>query len=166
MKTLKESILSDIDISIDRMDKDLEVALNIPTKKDFEKSDYCSNVYGIKWYCPDVIDKYRNKYAFIKPDMDGIVITFRTSRGKGFNVNLMYKNRTWMQYCLSGWEITWYDLEEMKLPAMKKLALELITHLAYHPKAVEELFDHAKDYYTVNGMDFKWRDLRDLLKIK
>lgn len=165
---LSEGILDDVDIAVDKMDKDLEASLNIPTKKDFERSDYARDLWGVKWYCPQVINNYKSKYPFIKDNMDGIAITCRSnsSHGKTFNIRLMYHNRTWINWYLSGWEIEWYDLEKMSLPNMKKLAIEIIDHLAHHPNAIDALFKQVLDYHKVDGMDYKWKDLRELLKIK
>ena len=63
MKTLKESILADMDDVINRGESDLKSAFNIPTVKDFYK-DY-DRQYTINWNCPLLFNKYKNKFKTI-----------------------------------------------------------------------------------------------------
>lgn len=58
MKTLKESILSDMDITLSATDDDAKKVLNgnVPTIKDFH---YISNIwYGVNWECPFLIKDF------------------------------------------------------------------------------------------------------------
>ena len=58
MKTLKESILQDADITLSMSDADAKEVVNgvIPTIKDFH---YISNIwYGVDWKCPLLIKKF------------------------------------------------------------------------------------------------------------
>ena len=58
MKTLKESILSDMDVTLSMSDNDAKKVLNgnVPTIKDFH---YISNIwYGVEWECPLLIKKF------------------------------------------------------------------------------------------------------------
>ena len=65
MKTLKESLLDNMEDIIARGEDDIKKALNIPTVKDFVKNPYHSKQTSVTWICPSIVKKYKTKY----PDM-------------------------------------------------------------------------------------------------
>jgi hypothetical protein len=62
MKTLKESLLSDIDKTLSVTDNDVKTLINgiIPTIKDFHYISKTSPWYGVNWECPILIKKFAN----------------------------------------------------------------------------------------------------------
>jgi hypothetical protein len=64
MKTLKESILDDIDDALS-IKNPYEVLYPLPTVKDFKKNGFNPKLQTISWQCPGLIKPYLNEIASI-----------------------------------------------------------------------------------------------------
>jgi hypothetical protein len=64
MKTLKESILDDIDDALS-IKNPYKVLYPLPTVKDFKKNGLNPKIQTISWQCPDLIKPYLNEIASI-----------------------------------------------------------------------------------------------------
>lgn len=80
MKTLKESLLNDIDSTLSTKTPYKEL-YPLPTVKDFIHTYMRS--YSIKWQCPALIKPYLNDIAAAKPENDVIVAANRLADATG-----------------------------------------------------------------------------------
>ena len=69
MKTLKESLLADIDDTINKGEDDI---YNIPSIDDFQKDPYNSRNFFVPWWIPHIMQKYRSKYPEILSYSDSL----------------------------------------------------------------------------------------------
>lgn len=149
MKTLKESLLDNIDDIINRGENDLKDSLNIPSVKDFVKNPYNSKQTCVKWICPYIIEKYKNKY----PDMVN-------DKWTGFEFMLdVYNKRMTDLYIyltdstefvshkkvLAGWCDTFTGAN---LRQYKKMTIDIVNILAKKPDLLDKVMEHA--YKAVN----------------
>lgn len=182
MKTLYEGILSDIDTAVGSMDKGIDDAMGIstlPTIKDIMFADWSKDVYIAYWKCPHIIQQYKH-LPIVNDNITGVRINWRMDKTKVrtsyithvgvFEIDLVYNDNQNQVLKLWGWELPEQDSKNYKLPAAKKLAIELLHHFAHNPNSLKEMLEYsikAKDKMKAAGnYNLFWKDVRDLLKIK
>jgi hypothetical protein len=151
MKTLKESLLDDMEEVIDRGEHDIEKILNIPTVKDFIKNPYNGNQSSVKWICPSIVEKYKTKY----PDMVN-------DKWKGFEFMLDVYNKRMTDLhiyltdstefvshkkVLSGWCDTFTGAN---LRNYKKMTIDIVNILAKKPDILDKVMEHAYKAFKLN----------------
>lgn len=167
MKTLKESLLDNIDDIINRGEKDLKDNLNIPKIKDFERNPHFNKMVGVTWMCPDILRKYKQEYPdMVLPEYQGIEFSLDTSFRSGRIVPMylyfkIEKTFVSMKKFISGWD---GHLVGATLPTYKKMIINLITKLANNPKLMDELMAHA---YNVkrNAGNLGSTDIKDIFSL-
>jgi hypothetical protein len=94
MKTLKESLLSDIDTTLSVTNDDVKILVNgvMPTIKDFHYLTKTSPWYGVTWECPllikrfaKAVEKVMQKYndGYNAENIIGMHCMYRKSLGRG-----------------------------------------------------------------------------------
>jgi hypothetical protein len=146
MKTLKESLLDNIDDIINRGENDLKDNLNIPKIKDFERNPHFKKMVGVTWMCPDILRKYKQEYPdMVLPEYQGIEFSLDTSIRGGRIVPLYLYFKTEKAFVSSKRFISGWDghLTGSNLSTYKKMIINVITKLANNPKLMDELMKHA-----------------------
>ena len=151
MKTLKESILADIDDVINRGEEDLIKAYNIPTVKDFFK-DY-DRQYTINWNCPILFDKYKNKFKTINlqhgelNNLSGIQFkVYDPSSSRPFVYMYFISDR--YRIVVKGWS---WILNTSGLRNQKKEIIEGIKKIANN---LDEIMNHSYMCYNLNPGEY------------
>ena len=143
MKTLKESLLADIDDTINKGEDDI---YNIPSIDDFQKDPYNSRNYFVIWWIPHIMQKYRSKYPeILKPGFDGL----------GFYIDTVWKKlkiyfinnanyRKSLRVILRAWDDTPI---RGKTNQIKQEVIDMITKLAKNPKYLDRFFEQEYENY-------------------
>lgn len=143
MKTLKESLLADIDDTINKGEDDI---YNIPSITDFQKDSYHSRNYFVPWWIPHIMQKYRSKYPeILKPGFDGIgfYIDKAWKELKIYLINNINYHKT-LRVLLTSWTDTPII---GKIDNNKKEVIEMITKLAKEPKYLDRFFKQEYEDY-------------------
>lgn len=162
MKTLKESLLDNIDDIINRGEDDIKASLNIPKVRDFERNPHYNKMLGVTWMCPDILKKYKQKYPdMVLPEYKGIEFSLDTSYSRVVSVYLYFK--TEKAFVSSKKFITGWDgqLIGSTLPTYKKMIINVITKLANNPKLMDELMEHAYKVKRNTGIP----DIKDIFSL-
>ena len=151
MKTLKESLLDDIETTMANAASAINSEFNIdtlPTIKDFEKGLYNNKWHQALWYCPNIVKKYRSKYPDMIPnDVDSIMIVLDTTYGRVVDCNLFFTTRS--QFGISklktivGWNEGFVG---SNLRKYKQMAIGLLTKLANNPDKMDKLMQYSHEY--------------------
>lgn len=149
MKTLKESILSKMENTLDRGQSDLDKAFNIdtlPTVKDFEKGIFNRKWHQANWYCPNVIKRYRSKYPHFVPEhADSISIILDAEYGRVVDCNLYFSTQGYAKLkSITGWNDGFVGANLRKY---KQMAIDILTKLAKNPDKMDELMEYANMYH-------------------
>ena len=181
MKNLKdyiqEGILDNADIAVNRMDSDMNLICPAPTKKDFFKNLFDGSTI-LKWSCAEIIQSILQKYPnvlgkYLRPD-NITSLSIQITKEKGFKslyVELWFGGKG--SCCLNN-IVSFSQYVDGLVPA-KKLALEILTHLANNHNALEyviktesEILKKSNDELVqskiVSGI--RTRDLTEILDIK
>lgn len=161
MKTLKESLLDNIEDNIKNGQKVIDDHVNnvstLPTVKSFEKGLYNKKWHQAIWYCPDVIKRYRSKYPDMIPDeSDSIMIILDAGYGRVVDCNLYFTTRTINGMSkirsISGWNDGFVGANLRKY---KQMAIDILTKLAKNPDKMDAVMKYANDYrkYWLNNDD-------------
>ena len=143
MKTLKESLLADIENTINKGENDI---YNIPSIDDFQKDSYNSRNFFVPWWIPHIMQKYRSKYPeILQPGFDGI----------GFYIDKVWKelkiyliNNINYRKALRVPFTAWTDTPIIgKLDNNKKEVIEIITKLAKEHKYLDRFFKQEYESY-------------------
>ena len=143
MKTLKESLLGDIDDTINRGENDI---YNIPSIDDFQQDPYHRRNFFIPWWIPHLMQKYRSKYPeIIKPGFDGIgfYIDKEWKELKLYLINNINYNKL-LKISLFAWTDTPIT---GKIDNNKKEVIEMITKLAKEHKYLDRFFKQEYESY-------------------
>ena len=143
MKTLKESLLDNIDDILDRGEDDIKTSLNIPKIRDFEKNPHYNKMQGVTWICPYILERYKRKYPdMVLPEHKGIEFDIDTTY-RVVDVNMYLKTEKAFisrKQFIRGWG---GQLIGAKVTVYKKIVIDLITKLANDSKLMDEFFEHA-----------------------
>lgn len=151
MKTLKESLLGDMENTLNNGDKIMVDSLKIPKIKDFEKSKYVRDLIHVDWYLPNIsqlLKKYPNLSKSNTSGKDYTALRFildNTSRTCFLDVALINKadtdDKSWhFTRHLYGW---YTSFAGSTLNTYKKMTIKIIEALAKNPKLLDELLSHA-----------------------
>jgi hypothetical protein len=143
MKTLKESLLADIDDTINKGEDDI---YNIPSIDDFKKDPYNSRNFFVPWWIPHIMQKYRSKYPeILTPGFDGIGFYI----DKGWKkLKIYFINNTNYRKSLRVILTSWTDTPITgKIDNNKKEVIEMITKLAKEPKYLDRFFKQEYEDY-------------------
>jgi hypothetical protein len=153
MKTLKESILTSMEDTLDKgLDDATRVYLDLdglPTVKDFAKAIFNNKWHEATWYCPNVLNRYKGKYNIIPKESDSISIVIDASYGRVCDVNLYFttgkgtKGATVRKKTIRGWN---EGLVGSNLRNYKNIAISILLTLAHNPEKLETVLDHATKY--------------------
>lgn len=174
MKTLRESILGDMDSTLDNMESDAKTELynlnNIPTVKDFDKNFTNNKWHEVTWYCPNVIKRYRSMYPDNVPaDADSISIVLDATFSKVVDCNIYFttgkgtKGMTHRKRSIRGWND---GMVGSNLRTYKKMAISILYNLAHKPEILDEVMKYSDDYRKTmasddyKGMDFHRRAVK------
>lgn len=159
MKTLKESLLTDIDDTINKGEDDI---YNIPSITDFQKDSYHSRNYFVPWWIPHIMQKYRSKYPeILKPGFDGIgfYIDKEWKELKIYLINNTNYNKS-LRIVLFAWTDTPIN---GNINTNKKEVIEMITKLAKNPKYLDRFFEQEyEDFEAKKFLRLKFRHGDDL----
>lgn len=137
MKTLKESLLADIDDTINKGEDDI---YNIPSITDFQQDPYNSRNFFVPWWIPHIMQKYRFKYSeLLKPGFDGIgfYIDKVWKELKIYLINNTNYNKS-LKHVLFAWDDTPIN---GNINTNKKEVIKMITKLAKNPKYLDRFFE-------------------------
>ena len=150
MKTLKESLLKDMEDTLESGEKDVDNVVKgiIPTVKDFQKNPYASYEQIVIWKCPFLMQKYKQKYPEIfknpkNQDYTCILIMIDAHWKEmkiylGENDSITCKRKLFL-----GWNET--NLKNRGGVAIcRKLAIELINKFANDEKTLDTLFSQEQ----------------------
>ena len=151
MKTLYESLLGDMENTLNNGDKIMVDSLKIPKIKDFERNKYDNNLIHVDWYLPDIsqlLKKYPNLNKSNKSGKDYTALRFildNTNRTCYLDVALINKaeddDKSWYSTRhLYGWHTSFAG---SNLNTYKKMTIKIIETLAKNPKLLDELLSHA-----------------------
>lgn len=166
MKTLKESLLDNIDDIINRGEDDIKTSLNIPKVRDFERNPHYNKMLGVTWMCPDILKKYKQKYPdMVLPEYQGIEFSLDTSFSRVVPMYFYFK--TEKAFVSSKRFIPGIDgqLVGAKLPTYKKMVINAITKLANNPKLMDKLMEHAYKSWVKSGTDEYNTDILDIFSV-
>ena len=158
MKTLKESILDNIEDNIKNGQKVVDDHVNnldtLPTVKDFEKGIFNRKWHQANWYCPNVIKKYRSKYPdFVPSAADSISIILDAEYGRVVDCNLYFSTQGYAKLkSITGWNDGFVGANLRKY---KQMAIDILTKLAKNPDKMDAVMKYANDYrkYWLNNDD-------------
>lgn len=176
MRTLKESLLSDIDSQLDYGNVAVDNLDTLPTINDFTRNIYNHKWHEATWYCPNVLDMYRSKYSDLIPkESDSISIVIDATYGRVMDCNIYFttgkgtKGMTQRKRHISGWDD---GLVGANLKVYKKMAISILNGLAHNHDKLEELFKYSTEYRKVmnnEDEDFHHRaakfPIKSLLKL-
>lgn len=144
MKTLKESLLDDMEDVIARGEDDIKKALNIPTVKDFVKNPYNSKQTSAKWICPNIIKKYKTKYPDMVYDQwTGFEFMLDTYNSRMTDLHIYLTDSTEFvsrKKVLGGWCDTFTGAN---LRNYKKMTIDIIEAFAKKPELLDKVMEHA-----------------------
>jgi hypothetical protein len=151
MKTLYESLLSDIEDTIANGEDDIKKALNIPTVKDFVKNPYNSKQTSAKWICPRIVEKYKTKY----PDMvidkwTGFEFMLDTYNSRMTDLHIYLTDSTEFlshKKVLPGWCDTFTGAN---LRTYKKMTIDIIEAIAKKPELLDKVMEHSYKAFKSN----------------
>ena len=159
MKTLKESLLADIDDTINKGENDI---YNIPSLADFQQDPYHRRNYFVSWWIPHLMQKYRSKYPeLLKPGFDGIgfYIDKEWKELKVYLINNINQNKA-LRISLFSWTDTPIN---GTINNVKKEVIEMITKLAKNPKYLDRFFEQEyEDFEAKKLLRIKYRNGDDL----
>lgn len=153
MKTLKESLLADMDDVINRGESDIEKALNIPTAKDFFNNPYFKGQISVKWICPFILDNYKKKYPdMVKDTWTGFEFILDTCHKRMVDLHIYLTDNTEFlshKKVLSGWNDTFVGAN---LKTYKKMTIDIVNALAKNEELLDKLMEHSyKAFKLVNN---------------
>ena len=170
MKTLKESILTKMEDTLDRGQSDLDKAMNVdtlPTVKDFEKVVFNNKWHQANWYCPNVVKSYRSKYPdFVPSQADSISIILDAEYRRVVDCNLYFSTQGYAKLkSITGWNDGFVGANLRKY---KQMAIDILTKLAKNQDKMDELMEYANMYhnYWCNLTSGKPEDNRKHPKIR
>ena len=144
MKTLKESLLSDMEDILANGEKDIETALRIPSVNDFIKTPYSIRQHSVKWICPTILDKYKKKYPDMVSDLwTGFEFMLDAYNSKITDLQVYLADNTDFvshKKRLSGWND---NFTGGNLRIYKKMTIDIINALAKKPDLLDKLMLHA-----------------------
>lgn len=150
MRTLKESLLSNIDGQLDAGDKAVNGLDTLPTVKDFEKNFLNNKWHEVTWYCPVVLDVYRSKYSELIPkDADSISAVIDAGFGRVMDCHIFFttgkgtKGMSYRKKVIAGWNDGFVG---SNLRTYKKMAISILYGLANDHKKLEEVFKYSTEY--------------------
>ena len=159
MKTLKESLLADIDDTINKGENDI---YNIPSIDDFQQDPYHGRNYFVHWLIPHIMQKYRSKYPeLLKPGFDGIefYIDKEWKELKLYLINNINNSKS-LKISLFAWTDTPIN---GNINTNKKEVIEMITKLAKNPKYLDRFFEQEyEDFEAKKFLRLKFRHGDDL----
>lgn len=153
MKTLKESLLDDMEDVIARGEDDIKKALNIPTVKDFIKNPYNSKQSSVKWICPSIVDKYKTKYPDMVADKwTGFELMLDTYNSRMTDLHMYLTDSDKHSFIshkkvLPGWCDTFTGAN---LRHYKKMAIDIINILAEKPDLLDKVMEHTYKAFKLN----------------
>lgn len=151
MKTLKESLLSGMEDTLARGEKDIETALHIPTVKDFIKNPYFGKQSSVKWMCPFILDTYKKKYPEMVSDKwTGIEFILETYNSRMTDLHIYLTDSTEFishKKVLGGWTDTFTG---SNLRTYKKMTIEIIESLAKNTKLLDKIMEHAFESFKLS----------------
>ena len=148
MRTLKESLLDNIETTMANSASALDGEFNIdtlPTVKDFEKGVFNRKWHQANWYCPNIINKYRSKYPdFVPAAADSLSIILDAEYGRVVDCNLYFSTQGYAKLkSISGWNDGFVGANLRKY---KQVAIDILTKLAKDPHKMDELMEYSNKY--------------------
>ena len=155
MKTLKESLLSDIEDTIANGEDDIKKALNIPSVKDFVKNPYSSGQSSAKWICPETVAKYKKKYPDMVNDRwTGFEFMLDAYNKRMTDLHMYLTDNTEFvshKKVLPGWCDTFTGAN---LRTYKKMTIDIVSILAKNPDILDKVMEHAYKAFKNKNMSY------------
>lgn len=144
MKTLKESLLSDIEDTLANGEKDINTALKIPSVKDFVKNPYNGKQTSVTWICPRIVEKYKTKYPdMVNDKWTGFEFMLDVYNSRMTDLHILLTDSTEFishKKILGGWCDTFTGAN---LRNYKKMTIDIINTLAKKPELLDKVMEHA-----------------------
>lgn len=150
MKTLKESLLGDLEKNVSVTTSDMYRDMyKVPKIKDFKKS--ILGDYHIQWQCKDIIQKYVNilnlnisdKYS---QDITGFGIHIYPKQSKydtpSENIYLLYNDG--YELVEKNYSIYGVGCDNMTIPQIKKEIIEFFNAVVENPDLIKKLFEYSE----------------------
>lgn len=154
MKTLKESLLDDMEDILDRGESDIEKSLNIPTVKDFVKNPYSSRQTSVKWICPGIIEKYKKKYPdMVNDHWTGFEFMLDAYNKRMTDLHIYLTDSTEFvshKKILAGWCDTFTGAN---LRNYKKMTIDIVNILAKKQEILDKVMEHAYKAFKVKSSE-------------
>lgn len=171
MKSLRESLLGDLEDNLANGDKDMIESMNIPTVKDFEKYAYNRDMCYVDWFYPnlsELLKKYpkinTNNYNAIRFILNnGFKHSCLLNIGLTNNPKTLFGQSTTNH--LYGWSsaFSWSNLR-----TYKKMTINIIDKLAKNPALLDEVLKHANYCQDFAERDeyskYKNKNLYDIIR--
>lgn len=155
MKSLKESLLSDIEDTIANGEDDIKKALNIPTVKDFVKNPYNSKQTSVTWICPRIVEKYKTKYPdMVNDKWTGFEFMLDTYNSRMTDLHIYLTDSTEFvshKKVLPGWCDTFTGAN---LRNYKKMTIDIINTLAKKSELLDKVMEHAHESVNYKQMSY------------
>jgi hypothetical protein len=172
MKNLKsyieEGLLRGMDNTLDAGQAALDAAMNIdtiPTKNDFQKSPYNKDYYGVAWYCPDVLAKYKKLYPdFVESEINTLWFVL-DKYGRLCDLTVSFGRSTNFTDCrqpIVGWNDGFVGAT---LAKYKGIAISLIERLAKNPEKLDKLMKHADEYKKLGKGNYSYKEIKSLTSL-
>ena len=155
MRTLKESLLDNMEDVIDRGEDDIKKALNIPTVKDFVKNPYSSGQTSVKWICPRIVEKYKTKYPdMVNDKWTGFEFMLDAYNKRMTDLHIYLTDSTEFvshKKVLGGWCDTFTGAN---LRQYKKMTIDIVDILAKKPELLDKVMEHAYKAFKNRNMSY------------
>ena len=155
MRTLKESLLDNMEDVIDRGEDDIKKALSIPTVKDFVKNPYSSGQTSVKWICPRIVEKYKTKYPdMVNDKWTGFEFMLDAYNKRMTDLHIYLTDSTEFvshKKVLGGWCDTFTGAN---LRQYKKMTIDIVDILAKKPELLDKVMEHAYKAFKNRNMSY------------
>ena len=149
MKTLKESLLGDLDANLAKGDN-IQHLDELPTINDFVKYPHFDKIWhAATWYCPDIVSVFRTKYSdyHIPHDADSISVVLIPRTDRVVNCILKFSkcdNPPILYINIKGWEDGYVGSNIRKY---KKMALDVLYKVAKDYNKLSEMMEYSYKFY-------------------
>lgn len=163
MKTLKESLLGDLEDNLAKGDN-ISYILDVPTIKDFVRSNGGYQI--LIWYCPDIIQKYIDKHPVLSKYYNGK----HPHTGFKFVVEKIYGKKQYdidiILTCTDKYDKYGYNrgtrtgldargITNVTISQCKKSVIKVIEKMANDESIMDIVFKQIEKFLSSNDTDFE-----------
>ena len=168
LKDILEGLLRGMDSTLDSGQDVVDAVMNIdtiPTKKDFQKNPWNKDWYGVAWYCPDVLAKYKKLYPdLIRPEIKALWFVL-DKYGHTCDLHVSFSSGTDFmdsRQSIGGWDDSFQGATVAKY---KGFVISLIERLAKNPEKIDKLMKHAYEYKKLGKGNYSYKEIKSLTSL-